>query len=388
MYTKRIYWTLFVLMAFLIGCGDELGTFQELVTELDQTEQEIRSKQEEIHKKVQAYNAAHPDKPIDTSSLDKMMLDPSQAEELSRLLGEEKNVSYQGLVKELVEARKQIDTLQERARSLQERLPAPYTVREGDTHVEVALRYLMENHQVSAQQARELVEQTALVEELHEGFQIWMLYQEGTFGTYVTQGTSKVSPGRAQRLARQRIAQQITNLTQERDTARFISDSLRVVQADLEENLVFLRDEQSRLASEIAALKQAREEALAQMQISEQQRQDLEKRVNSLLYEVDTMESWKDKKVIKDPFFGGPRVESLDQVAFSMAQDLRESSTLTFEVSEFPNLKRIKRVEVYPRAFKEGQEYAVSVDETGTQAQVQILKPDAFAGQKVIFALR
>lgn len=386
---RMFVWGLTLVTAMtVVSCSDGLDTFQGLVKELDRTEQDIRSKQEEIRKKVQEYNQQHPDKPIDATSLDRLMLDPNQEAELKRLLGAEKDVSYRGLVQEIVDARKQIDDLQEQIRTLQDQLPAPYEVKKGDTHSKVAIRYLIQNHNLSDAEARKVVDQTALVEEMHTGFLVWMLYKDGVFGTYVTQGTSKVSPGKAQRLARARVNQQISTLTVERNTARTEADSLDDLQANLAERILFLRDEEARLHSEIAALRDSREEALAQIKMGETQRKELETKLNSLYYEADTMDNWKAKRVISDPLLGGPRVDSLSKVGFARSKDLRESGTLTFEISAFPGLKRFKSVEVFPRTFRDGQDFTVTVDESGMSATVTLLKPELFTGQKVLFGLK
>lgn len=386
---RMLGWGLTLLMAMtVLNCGDSLDSFQGLVKELDRTEQDIRLKQEDIRKKVQEYNQQHPDKPIDSGSLDRLMLDPNQEAELKRLLGAEKDVSYRGLVQEIVDARKQIDGLQEQIRTLQEQLPAPYEVKKGDTHFKIAIRYLTQNHSLSEADARKVVDQTALVEEMHTGFLVWMLYKDGVFGSYVTQGTSRVSPGKAQRLARARTNQQISTLTEERNTARTEADSLDDLQANLEERILFLRDEEARLRSEIAALQDSREEGLAQIKIGDAQRKELEKKLNSLYYETDTMDNWKARRVISDPLLGGPRVDSLSKVGFTRSQDLRETGTITFEANAFPGLKRLKSVEVFPRTFRDGQDFTVTVDESGMSITVKLLKPELFSGQKVLFALK
>lgn len=374
---------------FIAGCERKLNEFQDLVKQLDEAEKDIRTRQEEMRRMVREYNAAHPEgSRIDTTSIEMLALDPEQAETLNRMLNSEKDVSYRGLLEEIVATRRQIGTLQKRIRALQEQLPAPYTVQPGDTHYSVSMRFLMENHGLTADEAHNVVEKTALVEELHPGFQIWMLYQDGLFGTYVTQGTAPESPGRAQRRARERIARTIQTLTGERDMARTKADSLQELQDNLAERILFLQNEESRLLSEIAALQDARDEALARIEISEQQRRELETRLNSVFYEVETKKRWEEMNVIDDPLFGGPRVKSLTNVAFSKAHDLRESDTLVFEAGAFPPLKQIKRIDLFPRSFKYGEEYIVTLEADGARASVTFLKPEAFAGQKIIFAVR
>jgi hypothetical protein len=379
----------FCLVAILsMNCGHQMEPFQELVKELDETEQEIRTKQESIRSRIQEYNADNPKKQIDTETLNRMVLDSDQAEALSQRLGQEKNVSYRGLIQEIVDTHKQVDILQERIRLLQESLPAPYTVQSGDRHLDVALRYLMENHGLRANQAREAVAQVALVEDLHVGYKIWLLYRDGDFGTYVTQGTASISPGKAQRTAKQRIANRIATLVEERNTAQIFADTLQILHDNLQERILFLRSEESQLQSRIATLAQARDAALAKSDMAEQQGRMLEQQLNSIFYAVNTMDHWKELGVISDPFFGGPRVKSLAKVRFSESHDLRAGNILAFSTLTFPELKRIKKVDVFPRTFKDGQEYIVSFDESGDQAFVKLLKPDVFLAQRVIFALR
>lgn len=372
----------------LTGCERKLDTFQQLVKQLDEAEQEIRTRREEVQQKIEDYNAGHPERKIDPSSLEQMALDPRQAEALNQLLSNEQDVSYRGLLSEIVAVNGQVSALQEHILDLQDQLPAPYTVQVGDTHQDVSVRYLVENHGLAPREARGIADDAALVEELYVGFQIWMLYRDGVFGTYVTRGTAKVSPGRAQRQARQRVARTIETLTDERNFARSEADSIQELHDNLQERILFLRAEESRLQTEIASLAHSRDKAVAMVEFSEQQRAKLEERVNSVFYAVDTMKNWKDKKVIADPFFASPRVRSLERVLFENTQDLRANKIVTFDLRDYPQLKKFKRVDLFPRSFKAGQEYIVSYNEDRDQAFVKLLKPDVFSGQKLIFALR
>ena len=73
----------------LTGCERKLDTFQQLVKQLDEAEQEIRTRREEVQQKIEDYNAGHPERKIDPSSLEQMALDPRQAEALNQLLSNE-----------------------------------------------------------------------------------------------------------------------------------------------------------------------------------------------------------------------------------------------------------------------------------------------------------
>lgn len=378
-----------LLGILLAGCESKPDTFQGMVQQLDKTEKDIRERQEKMHQSIREYNAAHPGgSRIDTTSVENMGLDQAQVETLNRMLTEEKDVSYRGLLTEVVTTQKQIEQLQDQVRQLQTQLPAPYVVQRGDSHHEVSLRFLMENHGLSEQEAREVVDKTALVDDLAPGMKIWMLYKDDELGTYVTQGTASISPGRAQRRSRQRVAKKIETLTGERNVARSQVDSLRDIQEALAERILFLRSEESRLQSDIAALGKEKEEALAKGAVSEKQRLMLESQLNSVFYEVDTLERFKKNGIITDPLFGSPRVRSLRNLRFARSHDLRESMTLTFEARAFPGLAKIKQVDVFPSTLRPGEDFTVSYEADGARASVKIIKSDTFAGQKVMFALR
>ena len=379
-------------MTLIMGCATEIETFEELVERLDATEQEIRAKQEEIQATIKQYNETHPESQVDAESLTSMALNPDHEAVLNEMLASEADVSYRGLVQEIVDTRGKVAELQQEMQALRDDLPAPYTVQRGESHLQVALQYLMENHSLSAAEARDAVEQTALVESLNVGNQVWLLYKDGILGTYVTQGTADMSPGRAQRIARARINRKISTLTDERDSAQaravFVADSLNQVKDMLEERIVFLRSEEERLNGQIDMLTEARDEALTQRDIEEQAKLEAESKLSSIFFAVNTMDHWKDTRVIKDPFFGGPRVESLAGVAFSNSQDLREGTVLTIERTGFPSLKRIKKVDVFPRTFRDGQDYVVAFHPSGDKVSIELLVPDNFSGQNVLFALR
>ena len=385
---------IFVLlsMTLLMGCATEIETFEELVERLNATEQEIRAKQEEIQTTIATYKESNPDDEVDVESLTNMALNPEHEAILNDMLATEADVSYRGLVQEIIDTRGEVAELQQQMQDLRDDLPAPYSVQSNDSHLQVALQYLMENHGLSAAEARDVVEQTALVENLNVGNQVWLLYKDGILGTYVTQGTADMSPGRAQRIARARINRTISTLTEERDAAEaraaFVADSLGQVKDMLQERIVFLRSEEERLNGQIAMLNEARDEALAQRDMEEQAKLEAEMKLNSIFYAVNTMDHWKDSMVIKDPFFGGPRVESLSGVDFSQAQDLREGTVLTIERSAFPSLDSIKKVDVFPRTFRDGQDYVVAFHPSGDRVSIELLVPENFAGQNVLFALR
>lgn len=377
-----------LITLLIMGCQSKLDSFQQLVKELDEAEQEIRQRRDAVSEKIQEYNESNPDRTIDPSSLERLALDPGEAETLNQMLAAERDISYRGLLSEVVTINGRVRGLRERIIELQDQLPAPYLVERGDTHQAVSEQYLVENHGLTPREAGAIVQDAALVEELHVGFQVWLLYRDGIFGTYVTQGRASVSPGLAQRQARQRVVRTIESLTGERDMARTEADSLQELHDNLQERILFLRAEEIRLQTALSTLDQAVTEATERVVRGEEERQVLEAKLNSVFYAVDSMDRWKDRKVIVDPFFGSPRVRSLDRVEFEHAQDLRQDRIVTFDIRDYPSLKQFKKVDVFPRSFKANEQYVVSFSEDRAQAFVKLLTPEVFSGQKLIFALR
>jgi hypothetical protein len=56
------------------------------------------------------------------------------------------------------------------------------------------MNYLSSRHHLSKQTADSLVARVGLTSDIIEGFDVWFLYQDGVFGTFVTQGDARVSP--------------------------------------------------------------------------------------------------------------------------------------------------------------------------------------------------
>ena len=108
-----------VIGLIFTGCQTKPNNFQEMVEQLDKTERDIREKQDKIRQTVREYNAAHPgESRIDTTSIERMVLDPSQSETLNRMLKDEKDVSYRGLLTEVVDSQRYV-----RIRCFSNRLP-------------------------------------------------------------------------------------------------------------------------------------------------------------------------------------------------------------------------------------------------------------------------
>ena len=110
-------------MTLIMGCATEIETFEELVERLDATEQEIRAKQEEIQATIKQYNETHPESQVDAESLTSMALNPDHEAVLNEMLASEADVSYRGLVQEIVDTRGKVAELQQEMQALRDDCP-------------------------------------------------------------------------------------------------------------------------------------------------------------------------------------------------------------------------------------------------------------------------
>lgn len=202
-----------IVVFFISSCGkkkpEDIKEFQELITELDHRNADIMQKRQEIQDILQAYNQSVPEeKKVKFNFGDGQVMTPEEEKTIRELLQKEKDVSYQGLLKQVVEKNSDIENLQRQIAELQSRLPKPYDVKRGDTHYKLCVKYVMEVEGLSRAQADSLVDRVALITDLVKGFQVWFYYNNGVFGTFVTQGTAKISPSRLARITRRKVIEE------------------------------------------------------------------------------------------------------------------------------------------------------------------------------------
>jgi hypothetical protein len=92
----------------------------------------------------------------------------------------------------------EIDAMTTKMKEFERYLGAPVTVKRGETHKQIAERYLTEEAKLGPKEAEEVVRKTALDWEVEPGNQIFNLYHDGLLLTTVTQGTAKRPPMLAQ----------------------------------------------------------------------------------------------------------------------------------------------------------------------------------------------
>lgn len=197
---------LYLLMLFLllVGC-QEKSNFEDFVRaeqQINERQQDILRQSDELNKLIREVNKKFPDKKI---TLDTALgFTKEQEELLLTMIQQEKDVSTKGLLQKVIDTEKQIEDLQKKIKEITDKLPAPHVVKKGETHRQIAMEYLMNVHKLDEKKAKELVDRVALIDAMEVGYNVWLYYNDGVFGTFVTQGEAKISPYKLSRMIRRR----------------------------------------------------------------------------------------------------------------------------------------------------------------------------------------
>jgi uncharacterized protein YfcZ (UPF0381/DUF406 family) len=356
-----------------------------LLTELKGAREDIDSKTRDIYGRLQQFNARMEMLGRKQISFSQVFLQGLSAEEeaaLDKMVKEEKDPSYQGVLSQVVEDMKTIRGLQKQVTDLEAKLPGDgIEVKQGDTHLAMAKKWLMEQHKVPESRAKELAERLNILETgLQKGNKVYFYFDPGKdfFGTWVSQGDAKSSP-----LAVVRAREM--NLIGERNAAQAKATDLEARKADLEATLAKLEEDVKNLEARKASLESnvaqiEGERNIAQAE-AKQKTAELEVATNSMYYEADLADRLKARGVLTT--FN--KVEKIGDVKFASVLNLKTSKSITFTPSQF-GIDKIRDIRIIPTYFKEKRELDVKFVEDGT-VEVTVLSEAAMKGQKVLFVV-
>ncbi|MBL7994537.1 hypothetical protein JNM05_04120 [bacterium] len=185
-----------VLAAF-VSCGGKVSSvdeFARLVGTIQNKNKEIGERNKEIMDAVQKFNANRKadEQIVLPDSL--MGLNKEQLKLVQEMVTKEQDATYKGLLNQVIDKNNQIQKLSSDLEDIKSKLPKPYVVKGGDSHYKVCFEYLTKEKNISADKANELLQQTFLADDVLEGFNIWLYYNDGVFGTFVSQGSIRISP--------------------------------------------------------------------------------------------------------------------------------------------------------------------------------------------------
>lgn len=349
----------------------EVKNFQELVMRVDKLNTQISDREGKIMDLVRKYNTSHPDAALDTAGISAMGLSMEQAEVMNKRVAQEKDISYRGLLQEIIALNGEMDKLNQDMMDLRAKLPAPYTVKQGDSHFKVCLEYLAEKG-VPEDEATKLIEQTSLTTELLPGFEVWNYYNEGVFGSFVTQGTAKLSPNALARATKRRIDTERQNLIQARNQK--------------EQEVKDLESRRAELQDQIRGLDEERKKMMSQMEEMASRNEALARQINSITYTVNTFKELGKLGVIRKPTLGKWETSDLDKMQNPGTLDLRADNRITVSASAF-GLGKITKVMLFPRSYEENVDYKVMISDDRQSATIVLQKTEKFQFTKLAVAI-
>jgi len=281
------------------------------------------------------------------------------------------------LEKELTEKEALISELRDKNADLENRMPVPHEVQIGDSHWEIAYSYLAQQKGLPQEEAAGMLSETLLYHPIMVGFKIWNYYSDGTFGSFITQGTATVSPGSVMRLKKKEAKEEKNELevqiedlqSQKQETAEKIDR----MQKDYEA-------EKNQLNDQITALEGDVKEA-------EVKAEGFEEKLNSVYYLVGSKEALKDRDKIKGTFLGicGTRIKDISFADFQDRIDLRETDSITLNASDL-GVSQIKEVGLLPKHLEDGEDYRIEIAGDRRSARVILLnKETALLARLIIF---
>jgi hypothetical protein len=201
------------------------------------------------------------------------------------------------------------------------------------------------------------------------GFRVWTYYQNGQFGTWVSEGTAGVTPQEHQK----RLTEMLYT---ERNAA--LAD-LKRTQADLDDTRQIARRSEAALEQtsvELAAMAQAAEREQAENQRRAADMARREAADDTIRYVVGAKSALVSAKVIDRNL----RLRALDGGGAQSLQ-LTASGSIAIDGAAH-GLKRLRRVTLVPEVFTHGVDYQVTFD--GLFAKLQILRADKFKTARFI----
>lgn len=251
-------------------------------------------------------------------------------------------------IEDLLTRDQQLQAIRTRLDDMTQRLPESVIAAEGQRHERIAMDFLIRQG-LGTDAAYRLVSQAALTE-LLPGFRVFLLYQNGQFGTWVTQGTAAMSP----RVVRDRLAAMVTR---ERDAA--LTD-LEAVRAD-RDDLRNLADVASR------TLEDTRAELKAMAVAAERQLGSS----GTLRYVIGSKSDLVKGRIIDGSYRLLPVKTAGTALEASAPTSLPPIDPAAY------GLKRVRRITVVPGLISEGEDYQISG--VASFPSVAILRPDRFA---------
>ena len=380
---KKLFSFVLVLTLLTSSCSwfekQQVKKMEQMAMKIDKLNDELKQK-EEAYRQLLAEYGLKGDKKLSPEQMRMLSLTPEQRAYLKKRLAQEKDSSYSAIIQEILNKDEEIKQLRKEIQDLKDKLPKPYTVKPGDNHYDICMRFLTEQKGLAPEEAQKLVERVNLLDYLLPGFEVYLFYNDGVFGTFVTQGTADMSPNQIKRYYK-------TKLINERDKARQEAEKLSAEVKDLEARKAELIRQLKELEQLKADMQQQISSLTSQNKALSQENLKKEKMLNSVFYHVDNYKSLSKKGIVGRFLFGKPKLKKFNAVTFEKSVDLREVDSITVK-AEDAGLVKIHAVYIMPSHFIKDKDYQIKIAPDKKSATVFLINPDKFRMSKVLIAVR
>jgi len=343
--------------------SNQIGQMQEMTQQVQGLESEVKEKQGEISELAKVYKEKlGKDIPTDFNPLD---LSPEAQEFLKQRIGEEKDLSAKSLLEEILGKNNEIRDLKEKIADIEKLLPAPHIVQKGENHYQIAMNFLVNEKGLEKEQAMEMIKKTALFDELVEGFKVWNFYTGDEYGTSVTQGDANISPNMVMQISKKKLTAALDQAIFERDK--------------LVEDVKTLEEKQGEVISQLDQVTREKDTLTTQVD-------DLNLRINSLFYLLDSEGNLKKKKILKSGFFTSTKLRDISPQVFNQAIDLRTNDQVLITAANL-GIKKIQGVTLYPKIYKKGTGYKLEITADKRYALLTILEKEKFMNGRIVIAV-
>ena len=288
---------------------------------------------------------------------------------LRHKLENEEDVTYSGLIRDILERQEKIDDLRAEMEEIKSRLPLPVTVQRGDRHYGIGMDYLTNQIGLSEEEASKAIKKALLTDRLVPGHEVWNFYENGVYGTAVTQGTAKVSPYFLN-------VQHERKILSERDEAQDLAMHL---QAELE----ILEHQRDQLTEELEELEFRHTQVVAERDHLHGENVVMETHMSSAHYYVDTVANLRSEGIVK---IGGKRLKDYDPALFIYSIDLRDDDSISLAAGAFGK-NSITGADLLPKdLFIKNTDYTVDTSDRG-RCRIRLYNLEKFENERFVIVL-
>ncbi len=301
--------------------------------------------------------------------LDGVQLNADQQKMLQEMIQNEKDVSYSGLIQDILDRQKKIDELNGQIQEIKGRLPQPITVQKGETHYQIALKWLTEDKGVAKDEATKLIKRAMLSDHLAAGHEVWNFYEDGVFATAVTQGSARISP-------------YLLNLSYEKKIIGQRDDALTKVD-QMTAEMAVLEQTKNQLQADVSRLEDERSVLITERDTLTVRKDELETHIASAHYYVDTKRALKDAEILM-----GKKLVNIKPELFNRTVDLRADDTIVIRASDY-DLKKIGDATIFPnQLFLKKKDYTVTLSEDRQKVVLKLSNEEKFTNASFVILVR